>query len=135
MIPDPNVMKLFSLFRPLKKIPPFLHLQQYSSRDLYFRRIASWDIGSNNEVIVIDPKQPRLLTLDPWPEMIFISADGQRTVAEYVLYAAEKYTGTVPDLLDKTIIDEIENLLQYGIIQLTAIRSRPDIANDKPGGV
>src|SRR5690349_14729376 len=100
-------MKLFSLFRPLKKIPPFLRLQQYSSRDLYFRRTAAWDIGSDYELIVIDPKQPRLLTLDPWPEMIFMSADGQRTVAEYIQYAADKYDGTVPELLDKTIIDEI----------------------------
>ncbi|WP_336515564.1 hypothetical protein [Pollutibacter soli] len=127
-------MKLFSLFRPLKKIPPFLYLQQYSARDFYFRRIAVWDIATDNEVVVIDPKQPRLLTLDPWPEMIFLSADGQKTVAEYIHYAAEKYEGTVPDLLDKTIINEIESLLHYGILELTPIRSRPDIANDKPGG-
>jgi hypothetical protein len=51
-------------------------------------------------------------------------ANGQMTIAEYVYFMADKYTGSIPPLLDKTIIDETENLCGYRIIGLVDERQR-----------
>ena len=66
---------------------------------------------------MIDPVKPRMLTLDPWPQIIFLAADGQLSVTEYINYVAGKYSGNIPENLDRTIIDELLKLESYQIIK------------------
>jgi hypothetical protein len=123
---------MFGLFQKRKQIPPFDVLEASANRDKYFIRTAQWRMLNRDSVAVTDPHAPRILTLDPWPQLVFIAADGQRTVKEYVHHAASKYSGNVPGNLDKTILHEIETLLNYGIIALSNAKGRPVTRFDKP---
>src|SRR4051812_21411650 len=102
---------MFNLFKRHKKYPPFETLKQYDKQYHYFLRIAEWDWLDKENIYVVAPSNPRMLTVNPWGQWVFMAANGQMTVTEYVLYMAEKYTGEIPAILDKTIIDELHNLL------------------------
>lgn len=54
--------------------------------------------------IVLDPHQPRMLTMDPWPQIVFLAADGQKTIAEFIDHLARQYAGTIPETLDSTVV-------------------------------
>ena len=123
---------MFNLFKRKKGIPPFDVLEGYSQKDWYFVRSARWYPMGNSMITVIDPHQPRLLTLDPWPQIVFLEADGQRTVSEFVHYLAGKYSSAIPGDLDKAVIGEIVKLADYKIIQLSEERKRPDQPFDEP---
>ena len=92
---------MFNLFKQQKKYPDFDVLKDFDKKDLYFLRTAEWDWMDKNTVIVIDPFNPRVLTLGPWPQYIFIAANGQITITEYVYYMADIYSGDIPKLLLK----------------------------------
>jgi hypothetical protein len=115
---------MFNFFKKKKQYPVFEALQAYNNKDSYFIRLAEWDWVNSGEIVVYDPYNPRLITLDPWPQWVFVAANGQMTIAEYVYFMADKYTGSIPPLLDKTIIDETENLCGYRIIGLVDERQR-----------
>ena len=46
---------------------------------------------------------------------------------------AEQYTGEIPDELDDTVLDQIETLINYGIIKLSETQARPEEKFDNPG--
>src|SRR2546430_1194553 len=98
---------MFNLFNK-KQLPLFEHLYLSEYQNKYFVRIAEWDWLNKENITVYDSYQPRMLTLDPWPQLVFVAANGQMTVKEYVYYMAGKYSGSVPEILDKTILNQIE---------------------------
>lgn len=100
------------------KYPPFTTLAQYNHKHSYFVRVAQWYWLENNMIAVIDPHNPRMLSMDPWPQSVFLAAEGKKTVAEYIYAVADDYTGDIPAELDKTIIEEVEKLAGYRIIML-----------------
>lgn len=73
-----------------------------------------------------------MLTLDPWPQLIFLAADGQMSVTDYILYAANAYQGDIPEKLDETVIGELNTLEQYAIIRYVEKRQRPEFKHDLP---
>ena len=83
-------------------------------------------------ITVVDPHGPRMLTMDPWPQIIFLESDGQRTVAEFIHYMAGGYSGAIPEELDKTVIDELLKLIDYKIIKFSDEKRRPDPQFDVP---
>ena len=117
---------MFNFFRRAKKSPQFEVLKGFAQKDAYFVRSAQWFPMDKGLISVLDPHQPRMLTMDPWPQVVFLEADGQRTVAEFIEYMAGKYSGAVPEGLDKTIIEELLKLIDYKIVQFSAIKRRPD---------
>ena len=74
---------MLKLFKFNKKIPSFDYLKDYKSQNLYFRRIASWAWLNNDMIFVMDPNAPRFITLDPWPQKIFLAAEGQKRKPGY----------------------------------------------------
>ena len=54
------------------------------------------------------------------------------TVTEYVLYMADKYRGQIPAILDKTVIDELHNLMSYRIIKFVETKQKPEPIFDLP---
>ena len=83
-------------------------------------------------ITVTDPRGPRMLTMDPWPQIVFLESDGQRTVSEFVFCMADAYSGAIPANLDQTIVDELEKLVGYGIIAYTCEKGRPAAEFDQP---
>ncbi|MBS1916866.1 MAG: hypothetical protein JST87_11355 [Bacteroidetes bacterium] len=114
-----------------KKYPAFTYLLSYKNSDNYFSRIAEWDWQNKDNIVINDPNEPRIFTLDHWPQLVFIAANGQMTIREYIYFMASKYDN-VPELLDKEIISQIDKLLQYRIIELKIEKSRPDSKFELP---
>ena len=123
---------MFKLFKTKRSYPPFETLHGFSDRDKYFVRTASWRPFGKDHISIIDPHGPRIFTLDPWPELIFMSADGLQTIKEYIYDVADKYTGKIPEELDKTIFNDIQTLLRYNLIRFSDQKGRPDTSFDKP---
>lgn len=134
---------MFNFFNKKSKfaIPPFETLAKYSNKDKYFYRIAKWYWFDDQHITIIDSYSPRIITLDPWPQLIFLGAKGKLTVTEYIEYMASLYTSKVPEKLDDMIIYEIDQLLKERLIALSDTEQElyPDHDNpidlNKKGGV
>ena len=124
---------MFELFKKKQKqLPPFETLESSEYRDKYFIRVARWGWLDRVHISITDPHGPRMFTLDAWPQLVFIAANGQMTVREYVHFVASKYSGAVPDILDQTVLNQIKTLLGYGIIELRDVKSRPESQYELP---
>ena len=125
---------MFNLFKKDKKYPSFETLQCFEHKDRYFVRTASWRRLNKQLITVTDPLGPRVLTMDPWPQIVFLNSDGQKTVTEFVYSMAGAYSGQVPVNLDQTIVQELVKLAGYGIIGFRDQKERPEPAFDQPAG-
>ncbi|RZK67693.1 MAG: hypothetical protein EOO85_25225 [Pedobacter sp.] len=100
-----------------KEKPAFNVLQAFPHKDKYFYRVAAWDWLTDKHIHVYDPHNPRLITMDDWPQLIFLDANGKLTVTEYVDYMATCYGSKIPNELDQTIINELTTLLDMKLIK------------------
>lgn len=116
-------MSIFNIFKRTNKqaLPPFESLSIYPHKDKYFYRVASWYPYDGKNIAITDPHGPRVITLDPWPQIIFISAKGKMTVQQYVADFASKYTSQVPPELADIIIHWIDQLLKERLIALSDV--------------
>lgn len=98
-----------------KEKPTLASLQTFPYKDYYFYRVATWDWISESQIHIYDPHEPRMITLDEWPQMVFLDARGMLTVTEYVDYVASLYDSPVQDL-DQTIIHQLNSLAAEKLI-------------------
>jgi hypothetical protein len=82
---------MLNFLKSNKKLPPFETLKNYSKKDFFFRRIASWSWLNDNDIFVIDPNASRFITMDPWPQKIFLEANGQITIHDYIYEITKEY--------------------------------------------
>lgn len=125
---------MFDFFRKHQKdeTPEFNSLKSFPYKDKYFYRVAQWDWPTQTEIHIWDPHGPRMITLDDWPQIVFLESDGQRTVAEYVNYMASLYKSKIPPGLDETIIYQLNSLTELRLIEYSDIKKKVDINFDKP---
>ncbi|WP_147323396.1 hypothetical protein [Chitinophaga silvatica] len=83
-------------------------------------------------ITVYDNQGARVFTLDPWPQMVFLDANGRLTISAYVDYVASKYKKEIPIDLDKTILSMIDLLLKDKLISLSEVLREPDPENHEP---
>jgi hypothetical protein len=119
-------------FQGRKQMPPFNDLKAFPHKDKYFYRTATWRWHSDSEITVVDPNAPRVITMDPWPQIIFLDATGNRTVAEYVEYMASKYSRQIPEELDQTIISMLGILIEEKIVAYSDTKVMLDPEVEKP---
>ncbi|NML40360.1 hypothetical protein HHL17_24395 [Chitinophaga sp. G-6-1-13] len=113
---------MFNFLRKSKQIiPPFEVLKSSPIKDTYFYRIAQWYWMNNDNIAIIDPHGSRVITLDPWPQKVFLDALGKITVTEYVDYVSSEYKKNVPVRLDETILLMIDKLVKERLILLSNI--------------
>ncbi|MDF1694328.1 MAG: hypothetical protein P1U56_00760 [Saprospiraceae bacterium] len=109
---------MFYFFRrKLKEALSIEKLERSELKDKYFVRTMQWGWLDENMVFVIDDKgdAPRMITMDPWPQQIFLNVDGLKTIKEYVLWVADQYPkNKIPMELDETILDTMDGLLKDG---------------------
>ena len=86
-------------------------------RELFVRRKARFDLV-NGRVLIVDPKRPRMVTLDSWLELVFQLADGERTLGQIIEHVAHAYDGQMPAGLDQQVIDIVECLVGEGFLEL-----------------
>lgn len=124
---------MFNLFRKkAKKYPPFEVLAGHADKDFYFVRCASWMWLTAQHIVVWDPVNPlRHITFDPWPQSVFLHADGEMTVAEYIYFLAGEYSGEIPDKLDEFILNELHRLQGLNVLELRTEQGRPEAKFDQ----
>lgn len=126
---------MFNIFKKKEnELPEFEELSRSKNKDMYFARAATWDWFNNELINVVDRMQPRVITMDPWPQEIFLEADGQQTISQFVFTMAGKYgRGTpIPKELDKTILSGISQLINLNIITLSREKRELPYYLDKP---
>lgn len=128
---------MFNFFRKKSKSAVYSldALASYANKDKYFVRVARFmELDANQcTITVIDPYAPRMITMDSWPETIFLNATGQRTVKQFIEDTAERYNGHIPSKLDSFIISELEKLVfEYRIIELTDFPNALQAQFEKP---
>ncbi|MBC9929387.1 hypothetical protein [Chitinophaga qingshengii] len=125
-------MKLNFFKKAKPVVPNFEALYHSPLKDQYFYRTRQWLRGNNDNITIIDNTAPRVITMDPWPQMIFLDATGKQTINEYVNFIAGKYKNNVPADLDTTILSMIDLLLKENVICLSTVPREPDPQHQVP---
>jgi hypothetical protein len=89
-------------------------------KDSYFSRSATWQ-NMNGRLVVHDsfsPLAPRMVTMEPWYETIFMAADGVHKIQEFIEAMGQQYENGVPEGLSEQICGIIQTLLEEGIISI-----------------
>lgn len=84
----------------------------------YFRRAARF-IAKGDQLFVVDRNSPRVLTMDPWPQLVFLAARGEQTVQQFIDELGASYPGGTPVGLAAQVEGIIAQLEQEGILALT----------------
>ncbi len=83
---------MFAFFKSRKKnFPPFETLAKSQIKEKYFVRTMQWGWLNETMIHVLDHKNqsPRMITMDPWPQQVYLDADGSKTIEEYVYWMAK----------------------------------------------
>lgn len=113
---------MFHIFkRKSKKLPPFNNLENSEIKDKYFIRQSVWDWLDRDTIQIIDKNAPRMVTMDPWPQIVYLGATGRKTISQFVYEMAGKYgrSQTIPENLDLTVLDTIDRLMNEELIRLS----------------
>lgn len=90
----------------------FKTLESSELKNKYFYRTARWDWLTRDRIHVYDNHSPRIITMDYWPQKIYLDACGQVTVSEFIHFIASKYSSTqIPRNLDSALIEELQGLV------------------------
>ena len=97
------------------------NIEKSPLKDKYFAKTEEWDWLNKEMIHVFDSKSPRMITMDPWPQIVYLEAMGDKTVKEYIYDFSKKYAkGQIPSELADTILDVISRLVdEEKIIQLS----------------
>ncbi|WP_309385354.1 hypothetical protein [Cerasicoccus frondis] len=63
-------------------------------------------------------KAPRVITMEPWHQLIFLAADGQHEIQEFIDHMANEYD-PIPDGLAEQILSLIGVLEGEGILEVS----------------
>jgi hypothetical protein len=95
------------------------YLLNHPLKDKYFYRLIPFRKLDDRTAVAFDNKSPRLITFDPWPQTIFLSATGLKTIYEFTVEMAKMYKGSVPPGLEQTIIEETEKLVKDNVLAIS----------------
>ncbi len=112
---------MFNFFKKkTKEIPPFNELGLSEHKNKYFLRISQWDWINPETIYVVDSNNSRMITLDPWPQLVYLDATGEKTISEFVYEMAGKYGRgeAIPKDLDLTLLETIDLLINEKLIKL-----------------
>jgi hypothetical protein len=92
--------------------------------DKYFSRTACWHRLEDRLVVHDSFSQfaPRMITMEPWHEVVFMAADGEHTVDQFITHMASQYEEGEPAGLRKQIYDILRTLADE---QILSIHDRP----------
>jgi hypothetical protein len=86
----------------------------------YFSRAATWSRLDERLVVhdTFSPQAPRMITMEPWHEVVFLSADGEHTIDEFVRHMGSQYEGAPPAGLREQIHEIVQVLVAEGILRI-----------------
>jgi hypothetical protein len=124
---------MFSFFKRKSKYPPFRVLWTFDKRNSCFIKNAEWGWLDDEQIFVTDPRSLKTTALEQWEQLVFLSANGQVTVTEFVKYIADQYADKIPETLDHTIIDALLNLAGQQLIKFSPSKQPVPQEFEQPG--
>jgi hypothetical protein len=126
-------------FSGRRRSGPSVQPDKYKQR--YFARCLRYDL-LDGHTLVTDNRSPRVITLDPWLEIIFAAADGQRTAQQLVSELAAQHPDSDPSALGAQtyrflVTMEAEGLIRFSDqpLQLPYYLSMPSSQQDRDKAV
>jgi hypothetical protein len=92
-------------------------------KDKYFVRCLTYNMEGDH-LLISDDRSPRIITVDPWLEVIFAGADGQRTVQEFVEQLGREYPGGAPASLTEQTYRLVAKMEAEGLIRFTDTKTQ-----------
>jgi hypothetical protein len=87
-------------------------------RDRYFVRCLSYDVV-DGRVLVTDYKSTKMTALDPWCAVIFVAADGRRTVRQFIAQLEAQYENGASSSLTAQTYQLLTKMEEKGLIRFT----------------
>ena len=87
----------------------------------YFSRRMPWSALSDEQIVVhdaISPNAPRMITMEPWPQLVYLAASGEHIIAELVKKLGAMYDGEAPEGLSDQVIGLIQELEAEMIVEI-----------------
>lgn len=88
--------------------------EQFFSRTTTWYRVGDRITAHDSK----SPLAPRLVTMEPWYEVVFLAADGETRVRDFVAHLGEQYEGGIPGGLRAQIHEIIGALVGEGLLAL-----------------
>lgn len=79
-------------------------------KEKYFVRIKKWEWLDEETITIIDDSSPKMITLEPMMQLVYLEADGQLTVQEFLDWLSEEYES---DELPENFEEEMIGLLMF----------------------
>jgi hypothetical protein len=113
-------------FLALLLISPLFMNLAYSADDLdpkYFIRNTTYRM-LDKRVVLIERDRPGIVTMDDWPQLIFLSADGEHSVAEFIASLGKQYPKGMPPELPNQTRRLVRELAAAGYISLISKKKK-----------
>ena len=104
------------------RYPEFTILRASLLKGQYFYRTAyfHWTDKQQQHICAMPPGQSKMTTMDDWPQVVFLDALGQLTIAQYTLKLARRFPRReVNSDFDKNILYQIEQLREIDCVALS----------------
>ena len=101
----------------IMQIPALLSADEIHVSNYFHRTLVHTYV--NNHIVLIDNSSPRMITLDPWPELVISLADGKHSIQELIDHIGSSYKGAPPSDYKKTIMSVVLSLKNAGYIRIT----------------
>lgn len=83
----------------------------------YFSRNTLYTM-LNEKVVLVERDRPGMVTMDEWPQLVFLRADGEHKVADLISDIATQYQGGPPPGLPEQTRRIVLDLVQRGYLVL-----------------
>ncbi|KAB2877333.1 hypothetical protein F9K33_16530 [bacterium] len=83
----------------------------------YFIRTVTYSM-LKEQVVLHERGRPQMTTVDEWPQLVFLSADGKHTVADFIAAVSRQYSGGAPKGLPEQTRQVIRDVAAHGYIVL-----------------
>ncbi len=124
---------MFNFFKKKGKYPDFRILNSFHRKNFYLLRNAEWASVDDENILVTDPATLGVYSFNQWPRAVFVSANGETTVEQFIYFMADQYPEKIPNNLDHVIIFEIFELEKKGLILLSKEKQVPPKEFNLPG--
>ncbi len=87
--------------------------------DKFFFRVVQYNYLSAREIFVITHHIPRVLTLEGWPMRVFLQADGQKRVTQYLEHLQQTNPHLAPSQLQRHVGQALLYLADEQLVSLS----------------
>ncbi|MFC5046035.1 hypothetical protein ACFSTE_05270 [Aquimarina hainanensis] len=105
-----------NIFKKNKSIPEFDFIETYEHKDKYFSRIKKWNWINSEQISILEKDEKgkiKMTTMDYWYQEMFLDANGQITIAEYLSVLVKQFQDSkmeIPTDLDKFMTETLWSL-------------------------